>query len=294
MSGEKKMIFNLNGKLVKDEDAKISVLDRGFIYGDGIYETVLVRNGRPYLLDRHLKRLRNSAAITRMEVTWDDDTFTREVDRLLEANGLTNAAIRINMSRGVGDWRLNVDGASNPTYLLSLFPIPDYPPDTYTRGWDVVISRKVMTMDPVIPALAKTTNRLSLILAKIEAQERGGKEAILLNLEGKLTEGTSSNLFFVKEGAVCTPSLVSGILEGITRAVVMEILGREGIDVREALFGPEDLLSAEEAFLTFTTAGVVPIHHVDGRQIGEGQAGPITRVVLEKYDREVEASTNPL
>lgn len=288
------MIFNLNGNLVKEEEAKISVLDRGFIYGDGIYETVLVRNGRPYLLDQHLKRLRNSAAITRMEVTWDDDTFTREVDRLLEANGLTNAAIRINMSRGVGDWRLNVDGASKPTYLLSLFPIPDYPPDTYTRGWDIVISRSVVTMDPVIPALAKTTNRLSLILAKMEAQEREGKEAILLNLEGRLTEGTSSNLFFMKEGAVCTPSLVSGILEGITRAVVMEILDREGIEVREALYGPEDLLDADEAFLTFTTAGIVPVHRVDGRQIGEGRAGPITRVVIEKYDQEVEASTNPL
>ena len=286
------MIFNLNGKLVREEEARVSVLDRGFLYGDGIYETVLIRNGRPFLLGRHLARLRSSAGIVRVEVLWDDGKIEMEIDRVLEANGLSDAALRINMSRGVGDWRLSIDGASNPTFLLSLFPIPDYPSDTYTRGWEVVISREFVTMDPVIPALAKTTNRLSLILAKSEAEKRGGREAILLNMQGHLTGGPSSNVFFVKDRVVFTPSLESGILEGVTRGVVMEILGREGVAVEESVYRPDDLKNADEAFLTFTTAGVVPIYSVDGAVIGEGEAGRVTTMVMEKYDREVEKGTS--
>jgi branched-chain amino acid aminotransferase len=285
------MIFNLNGKLVREEEASVSVLDRGFLYGDGIYETVLVRNSRPFLLGKHLERLRSSAAIIRVDVPWDDGKFVSEIDRLLDANGMTDAALRINISRGVGDWRLSVDGASNPTFLFSLFPIPDYAQDTYTRGWEVIISREFVTMDPVIPALAKTTNRLSLILAKSEAEERGGKEAILLNLQGYLTEGTSSNLFFVKSGVVCTPSLDSGILEGITRSVVMEILEKEGVEIEESTYRPDDLKNADEAFLTFTTAGVVPIYSVDGIVAGKGEAGRVTTKIIDEYNSEVERST---
>ncbi len=285
------MIFNLNGKLVREEEAKVSVLDRGFLYGDGIYETVLIRNGRPFLLGRHLERLRSSAAIIRVDVPWEDGKFVTEIDRLLEANGRTDAALRINISRGVGDWRLSVERASNPTFLFSLFPIPDYQQDTYTRGWEVIISREFVTMDPIIPALAKTTNRLSLILAKSEAEQRGGKEAILLNMQGYLTEGTSSNVFFVKDGVVCTPSLESGILDGITRSVVMEILEEEGVGVEEMVYRPDDLKNADEAFLTFTTAGVVPIYSVDGGVMGTGEAGRVTTMVIDKYNSEVERGT---
>jgi len=221
----------------------------------------------------------------------EDGKFVTEIDRLLEANGRTDAALRINISRGVGDWRLSVERASNPTFLFSLFPIPDYQQDTYTRGWEVIISREFVTMDPIIPALAKTTNRLSLILAKSEAEQRGGKEAILLNMQGYLTEGTSSNVFFVKDGVVCTPSLESGILDGITRSVVMEILEEEGVGVEEMVYRPDDLKNADEAFLTFTTAGVVPIYSVDGGVMGTGEAGRVTTMVIDKYNSEVERGT---
>ncbi len=285
------MIFSLNGELVNEEEAKISVLDRGFLYGDGIYETVLIRNGRPFLLGKHLERLRSSAEIIRVDVPWTDSRFEEEASRVLLANGAKDAALRINLSRGVGSWQLSTKGARTPTILFSVFPIPDYPPDTYTRGWEVIISREFVTMDPVIPAVAKTTNRLSLILAKREAEDKGGREAILLNMQGYLTEGTASNVFFVKEGVVLTPSLGSGILEGVTRGVVMDIVRREGIGLEEALFRPEDLIGSDEAFLTFTTAGVVPVHSVDGAVIGGGSAGPVTEMVMKGYAIEVDAGT---
>jgi branched-chain amino acid aminotransferase len=287
------MLFNLNGKLLGEDEARISVLDRGFLYGDGIYETVLIRNRRPFHLGKHLARLRSSASIVRLDLNWTDEKMEIEVNRLLEAGELRDAALRINVSRGVGDWRLSTGGALNPTILLSLFPIPEYPQDTYSRGWDVVISRDVVTMDPVIPAVAKTTNRLNLILAKREAEERGAKEAVLLNMQGFLTEGTSSNIFFVMNGEVCTPSLESGILEGVTRGIVIDILRGEGIDTKESLYSPEDLKSAEESFLTFTTAGVVPIHAVDGQVIGEEGAGSLTGEVIASYEKEVEQLTAP-
>ena len=287
------MKFNLNGRLVDRERARISVLDRGFIYGDGIFETVLIRNSRPFMLEKHLDRLRNSASIVRIDVPWDDDRFRKEVDRVLRVNKLSDAAMRINISRGVGDWRLSPAGAKKPTIVISLFPIPDYPRDTYTRGWGVTVARSVVAMDPVIPSIAKTTNRISLILAKMEAEERGGHEAILLNLHGFLTEGTSSNFFFVRDGEVCTPSLDSGILEGVTRGVVMEILREKGKAVRESLYRPEDFARADEAFLTFTTAGVVPIHNVDRTVFGQGKAGPIAQMVRVAYERRVEEGTGP-
>jgi len=286
------MIFSLNGELVTEREARISPLDRGFIYGDGIYETVLIRHGQPYRLPSHLERLRSSAAIVRIDLPLDEAALGAEIRRVTEANGLEDAALRINVSRGVGDWRLSTNGATRPTVLLSLFPVPGYPPDTYGRGWDVVISREFVTMDPVLPALAKTTNRLSLILAKREAEERRAKEAILLNLQGFLTEATSSHLFFVREGLACTPSLDSGILEGVTRAAVIEHLRADGHEPREALYRPEALLEAEEAFLTFTTAGVVPIHAVDGSVIGPGSAGPLTRRVIARYEADVERATD--
>ena len=156
----------------------------------------------------------------------------------------------------------------------------------------MVISRESVTMDPVIPAVAKTTNRLNLILAKKEAEEKGAKEAVILNVQGFLTEGTSSNLFFVREGLVHTPSLESGILEGITRGIVMEILEKEEIEVRESLYRPEDLKSSEEAFLTFATAGVVPIRSVDAGQIGSGTAGRVTRKGMDEYGSGVDRRTS--
>jgi len=284
-------MFNLNGKLLREEEATISVLDRGFLYGDGIYETVLIRNGRPFRLEAHMLRLRSSAAFIRVDIPWSDGEIAHEIDRLLEANGSTDAALRINLSRGVGDWRLSTDGATDPTFLLSLFPIPEYPHDTYTRGWSVVISRRAVAMDPVLPGLAKTTNRLSLILAKREAEEEGGKEAILLNMKGFLTEGTSCNIFFARDGVVHTPSLESGILEGVTRGVVMEILSEKGRTAREALYRPEELLAADEAFLTFSTAGVVPVHSVDGKVLGAGSAGRITVELMEAYEMTLERET---
>ncbi len=285
------MLFYVNDRLVPAEEAKISVLDRGFVYGDGIFETLLVRNGAVFRLREHLERLAESAKIVRIEMPWSGDELEEKVYEVVRANGMDQAAMRVNVSRGVGSWRLTTKGADHPTLVISMYPLPDYPADTYTRGWPVIVSREVTVMDPVIPGRAKTSNRINLILAKREAEERGAAEAILLNMSGHLTEGTSTNLFFGSGGKLCTPALEEGILWGITRDIVIRI-GRDlGFEVVEGEFHPGDLESADEAFLSFTTAGVVPISEVDGNAIGKETAGSMTRSIIERYERQLEEET---
>jgi branched-chain amino acid aminotransferase len=286
-----RMLFFVNDRLVPAEEAYISVLDRGFIYGDGIFETLLVKNGAVFRLREHVERLAESARIIRISLPWAGEELEEMVYETVRGNGLDEAAIRVNVSRGIGSWRLTTKGADHPTLVISMYPLPDYPPDTYTRGWPVIVSREVTVMDPVIPGRAKTSNRINLILAKREAEERGAVEAILLNRKGHLTEGTSTNLFFCSGGKLCTPALDAGILWGITREIVLAI-GRElGFDLVEGRFQPSDLGEADEAFLSFTTAGVVPIHDVDGRTIGSGTAGPMTSAIIERYLRLLEEET---
>ena len=285
------MLFYVNDRLVPEEDATISVRDRGFIYGDGVFETLLVHNGVMFRLMDHLKRLKEAASIVRLGLPWTLEELAGKVNETVRGNGVKEGLMRVNISRGVGSWRLTVAGAVKPTLVISLYPPSDHPPDVLEKGWPVIISKNVTVMDPVIPGRAKTTNRLNLILAKNEAEEQGAVEALLLNLNGFLTEGTSTNFFFASNGKLFTPSRESGILKGVTRDVVIEITARIGIELSEGFFEPDDLLAAEEAFLTFTTIGVVPIYSVDGKVLGTGEAGPVTRRITESYHELLEKET---
>jgi branched-chain amino acid aminotransferase len=285
------MLFYVNDRLVPAEKAAISAMDRGFIYGDGIFETLLLHNGAVFRVMEHLKRLEESASIVRIRLPWTRRELAGKIYETVRGNSVSEALIRVNVSRGVGSWRLTVKGALSPTLVISLYAPEDPPAGTYTKGWPVIISKSVMVIDPVIPGRAKTTNRLNLILAKNEAEEKGAMEAILLNRNGHLTEGTSTNFFFCSGGRLHTPSPESGILRGVTRDLVINIARAIGIDFTEGFFAPEDLLSADEAFLTFTTLGVVPICSVDGTILGEGRKGPVTARIAKEYEALLEKET---
>ena len=295
LESERMLIF-VNDKLLPEEKATISVRDRGFIYGDGIFETLLLRRDTVFRMREHLERLTQSAGVVRIDLPWSIEQLAEKVDLTVRENGISDGIIRVNVSRGVGSWRLTVKGATSPTLVITLYPPPDYPPETFTKGWPVIVSKEVTAIDPVIPGRAKTTNRINLILAKNEAEEKGAVEAILLNREGKLTEGTSTNLFFCSRGRLNTPALGSGILRGVTRDMVIDLARSDGFELIEDSYEPSDLFSSDEAFLTFTTAGVVPIHSVDGTVIGDGRAGPITHRMMKHYeealDREIDEAAN--
>lgn len=285
------MLFYINDRLVPPDEAKVSVQDRGFIYGDGIFETLVVHHGVVFRIMEHLSRLAESASIVRIRLPWTSEEIAEKIRYTVRENGVKEGVIRVNISRGIGNWRLTTKGADNPTLVISIYPPPEYPPDTFTKGWPVIISRDVIVMDPVIPGRAKTTNRLNLIFAKCEAEERGAMEAILLNRNGHLTEGTTSNLFFSSGETLFTPSQESGILWGITRNLVMEIARGMGIELVEGFFEPADLKRASEAFLTFTTGGVIPLHSVDGIVLGNGEPGPMTRRIMARYEELYESET---
>ncbi|MFQ6104855.1 MAG: aminotransferase class IV [Candidatus Glassbacteria bacterium] len=285
------MLFYVNDRLVPQEEAVISATDRGFIYGDGIFETLLLRGGKVFRMMDHLRRLGESASIIRLKLPWSQEQLAEKIRLTVGENRASEGIIRVNVSRGVGSWRLTTKGADEPTLIISLYPPPDYPPETYTKGWPVIVAKGAMAMDPVIPGRAKTTNRLNLILAKREAEDVGAMEALLLGRSGHLTEGTSTNLFFYSGGKLFTPSQETGILRGVTREIVIDIARRLDIDVTEGFFKPSELHSSNEAFLTFTTAGVVPINSVDGIVIGDGGVGPVTRKIMKAYGEVVERET---
>jgi branched-chain amino acid aminotransferase len=285
------MLFYVNDRLVPREEATVSVLDRGFIYGDGIFETLCIHHGMVFRILQHLKRLAESASIVRIRLPWTCEEIAEKILLTVRENGVSEGVVRVNISRGVGTWRLTTKGADHPTLVISIYPSPEYSADTFTKGWPIIISRDVMVMDPVIPARAKTTNRLNLIFAKCEAEERGAMEAILLNRNGHLTEGTTSNMFFSSRGTLFTPSEESGILWGITRDLALRIARDLGIELVEGFFEPSDLIRADEAFLTFTTGGVIPVHSVDGIVLGRGEAGSMTKRIMAKYQEIFERET---
>jgi branched-chain amino acid aminotransferase len=177
-----RMLFYVNDRLVPEEEATISVRDRGFIYGDGVFETLIVHNGAVFRMMDHLRRLEQSASIVRISLPWTTEELAGKVNLTVRENGVSEGLIRVNVSRGVGSWRLTVEGADKPTLVISLYPPADHSPETFTKGWPVIISNSITVMDPVIPGRAKTTNRLNLILAKNEAEGKGAVETILLSL----------------------------------------------------------------------------------------------------------------
>ena len=247
-----------------------------------MYETLRTYGGRPFRLERHLARLRASAGRLGIAVP-PDEAIARDADALLARAGNAESYLRIIVTRGEGDVSYNFERVKGPTVVMVAKPLPSYPDWHYTEGLDVIVAsvrrNHRTSLDPAI----KSCNLLNNVLAAREAQARGAVEAVLLNVEGEVAEGASTNVFIVTAGVLRTPPLSAGILAGITREVVLELAGGFGIAAHEESIAVADLLAADEAFLTSSTREVAPIAHVDGRAIGSGRPGPLTLRLLAAF-----------
>ena len=287
---------NVNGRITDQEHAVVSVFDHGFLYGEGIYETLRTYNGQPFLFDRHMRRLRNSAGMLSLDVPLTDPDIDARFRETMRAAGLGDDAaheayIRILVTRGVGE--LTYDPAACPVSTVVVIVKPNVPPsaDVFGTGVRVALVPIVRNHPGSVNPLIKSNNLLNNALAMQEAFRRGAFEGVMRNYRGELSECTQSNLFVVKDGVALTPTLDSGLLPGITRAFLFEVGAEIGVLVREAVLHDEDLLGADEAFLTSTTRELVPIVKVDDSAIGPGVPGPVTQALLEGYRRKAQALT---
>jgi len=274
---------SVNGNVVPAEQARVSVLDNGFTFGDAVYETLRTYAGRPFHLDRHLERLRASAARLGFEAPFGDDVFARRLDDLLARAGNDESYIRVILSRGEGDISYRFDRVKGPTLVMVVKPLEPPPERDYVEGIPVVIASVRRNHPRALDPAIKSNNLLNNILAVREGQARGAVETILLNDLGEVAEGASSNVFVVKGGRVSTPPLAAGILAGITRRLVLDLCRELGIPAGEETLRVADLLAADEVFITSTTKEAAPVRAVDGRPVGSGKPGPIHRRVLQAY-----------
>jgi branched-chain amino acid aminotransferase len=289
-------IVNVNGRVFDQEHAVISVFDHGFLYGEGIYETLRTYNGLPFLFDRHMRRLRNSANMLALEVPLSDAEVDRRFRETMQSAGLGDgpdreAYIRILVTRGIGE--LTYDPAACPTPSVVVIVKPNVSPsrEVFERGVMVSLVAVVRNHPSSVSPLIKSNNLLNNALAMQQAFRRGGYEGIMRNYRGELAECTQSNLFIVKNGAALTPPLDAGLLPGITREFLFELGAENHISVREQVLRDADLFGADEAFLTSTTREIVPIVHVDDRTVGTGVPGPVTRALLDAYRKKANALT---
>ena len=281
----------VNGRITGERDAVVSVFDHGLLYGEGIYETLRTYNGRPFLYDRHMRRLRNSARMIVLDLPFTDADMASRIRKTLDASDLEGAEayIRVLVTRGVGELTYDPQATPVPSVIIIVMPQVDPTPDQYERGVRVVIVDVVRNHPETVNPMIKSNNLLNSALGAQEAIRRGGYEGIMRNYRGELSECTTANLFIVKDGAALTPPLESGLLPGITREFLFEVGKEASIDVREQVLRDDDLFSADEAFLTSTTREAVPIVTVNDRTIGSGRPGPVTKTLLEGFRRRARA-----
>ena len=287
---------NVNGRVSDQEHAVISIFDHGFLYGEGVYETLRTYNGQPFLFDRHVRRLRKSADMLALAVPLTDPQIDARFRETMRTAGLGDgpgreAYIRILVTRGIGELTYDPAATPTPSIVVIVKPHVDPPREVFERGVTVALVPIVRNHPGSVNPLIKSNNLLNNALAMQEAFRRGGFEGVMRNYKGELAECTQSNLFIVKNGAAITPPIDAGLLPGITRAFLFEVGAEAGIPVREAVLHDEDLFGADESFLTSTTREVVPIVRVDDRKIGTGTPGPVTQALHDGYRRKAASMT---
>ena len=274
---------SVDGVITPAHEARVSVLDNGFTFGDAVYETLRTYGGRPFHLDRHLRRLRSSAGRVRIAIAEEDAPLARRLDALLERAANEESYIRIIVSRGVGELSYRFDRVTGPTIVMVVKPYEPLPDPCYAAGVRVILSSLRRNSPRALDPAIKSCNLLNNILAVQEAQAKGAMEPILLNDTGEVAEGAGSNVFHVKDGTLYTPPLDAGILPGVTRALVLDLCPALGLDAVEEPVAVKDLLAADEAFLTSTLKEVLPIATIDGVPVGQGGPGPVTLRLLEAF-----------
>lgn len=276
----------LDGRLVPKEDAKISVYDHGLLYGDGVFEGIRVYGGKVFLLKEHVERLYESANSIRLTIPLSKDAMAKAVEETVAMNiagGVDVGYVRLVVTRGAGSLGLDIRKTSHPMVIVIADTITLYPDDIYQNGMKLVTAATIRNHAAALSPRIKSLNYLNNILAKIEGTDAGSVEALMLNHKGEVAECTGDNVFIVKHGVLKTPPPDAGILEGLTRNAVMQLARDAGYDVREATLLRHDIFTADECFLTGTAAEVIAVVSLDGRQIGDGKPGPVTRDLLERF-----------
>ena len=277
----------LDGALVESADAKISVFDHGLLYGDGIFEGIRLYGGNIFRLDQHLERLEYSAKAILLKMPWTRAQISEWTCETCRANGLTDGYIRLVVTRGVGNLGLSPNSCKKPCVIIIADKIQLYPPEVYSKGLSIVTVPTRRTGAAAIDPSIKSLNYLNNILAKMEAAQQGALEAIMLNDQGYVAECTGDNIFLVHKNVITTPDVANGALRGITRQAIIELGGELGHKVVQKNLTRYDVWVADECFLTGTAAEVIPVVMVDGRQIGDGQPGPVTGKLLDAFHARV-------
>ncbi|MDQ6418611.1 branched-chain-amino-acid transaminase [Paenibacillus sp. LHD-117] len=273
----------LNGDFVSKEDAKVSVYDHGFLYGDGIFEGIRIYEGNIFKCKEHLDRLYDSAKSIMLDIPLTIDEMQAALVETIRRNELRDGYIRLVVSRGPGNLGLDPRRCPSAFVIIIVEQLAIYPEEAYRNGLvSVSVSQRRNIPDALNPKI-KSLNYLNNILVKIQANLAGVGEAIMLNAQGYVAEGSSDNIFIIKNNVVYTPPCYIGALEGITRAAIMELCGKLGYKLKEEPFTLHDVYVADEVFFTGTAAEVIAVREVDGRKIGSGQAGPITTHLLEQF-----------
>ncbi|MFI5305336.1 MAG: branched-chain-amino-acid transaminase [Nitrospiria bacterium] len=278
----------LNGQFVTKEEAKISIFDHGYLFGDGIFETLRSYEGSIFKLNEHLERFFDSARYMSMTVPYSKIELQNLSYDLLKKSGLNDAYLRITLSRGIGERGIDPDQCKSPTLSIIAKDLPLYPQEYYSQGIPSMIVSIRKISDDSMSNRVKSCNYQNNILAKIELNRHKMIEGFLLNTQGFISEGTVSNVFIIKKGIILTPSMVSGCLEGITRNTVIDVAGKElGKNVQETQISRYDFYTADECFITNTLMELMPVISVDGRLIGRGLPGSITQELSHQFKHYV-------
>ncbi|MDO4586834.1 MAG: branched-chain-amino-acid transaminase [Planctomycetia bacterium] len=281
----------INGELVPQEDAKISVFDHGFLFGDGIFEGMRSYNGKVFRMNDHIDRLWDSAKTLGFEIPVSKEEMIQAVYQTLKANNISDGYIRLIVTRGCGTLGLDAHLCGTPQIVIITNLLSLYSSDLYEKGIKIVTASTIRMPSSSLNPRVKSLNYLNNIMAKIEGHNAGCEEAMMLNHKGDVAECTGDNIFIVRKGKLLTPPIDACILEGITRNAVIDVANQIGLDVAEKAFTRHDVYCAEECFMTGSAAELIPVIEVDGRAIGTGKPGPITKRILTAF-RELVASEN--
>ena len=288
------MKIYIDGKYYDEKNAKISVFDHGLLYGDGIFEGIRAYNSRVFRLREHIDRLFDSAKAILLEIPISHAAMMKAVVDTCRKNKLRDGYIRLIVTRGKGTLGLNPNRCKKPSIIVIADKIQLYPPELYERGMAIVTVATTRNLSNAVNPAIKSLNYLNNILAKIEANNAGVEEAIMLNSEGFVAECTGDNIFILKGGRMMTPPLSAGALYGITRGVVMDMAREASIPVSEPNLTRYDLFVADECFLTGTGAELIPVTKIDGRVIGTGKPGPVTKSLVKNYHALTQVSGEPI
>jgi branched-chain amino acid aminotransferase len=284
----------IDGQFYDEKNAKISVFDHGLLYGDGIFEGIRAYHGRVFKLKEHIERLYYSAKAILLTIPMSPEEISKAVVDSCRRNQIRDGYIRLVVTRGVGTLGLNPNKCKRPSVIVIADKIQLYPAEYYDRGLEIITVPTVRNLHSALNPAIKSLNYLNNILAKIEANNGGCEEAIMLNAEGFVSECTGDNIFIAKGNQLLTPPLSAGALYGITRGVVMELAREAGMNVAEPNLTRYDLFNADECFLTGTGAELIPVVKIDGRVIGSGKPGPVTRSLVQKYHALTKVSGEPI